>query len=110
MAPPPILTLGDLALGFGGRPLFAEVTLALGPGERLAVVGRNGAGKSTLMKLMAGMVEPDAGERFVKPGAKVSYLPQDPDLGGFSTLGDYAAAELEHVERWRAEAAMEGLK
>ncbi|MEM6358370.1 MAG: ABC-F family ATP-binding cassette domain-containing protein, partial [Pseudomonadota bacterium] len=110
MALPPILTLSDLALGFGGRPLFAEVTLALGPGERLAVVGRNGAGKSTLMKLMAGMVEPDAGERFVKPGAKVSYLPQDPDLAGFATLGDYAGAELEPAERWRAEAAMEGLK
>ncbi|MEO1774282.1 MAG: ABC-F family ATP-binding cassette domain-containing protein [Pseudomonadota bacterium] len=110
MASPPILTLAETTLGFGGRPLFAGITLALGPGERLAVVGRNGAGKSTLMKVMAGLVEADGGARFVRPGAKVSYLPQDPDLAGYASLGDYAAAELDASERWRAEAAMEGLQ
>ncbi|MEM6944455.1 MAG: ABC-F family ATP-binding cassette domain-containing protein, partial [Pseudomonadota bacterium] len=110
MAEPPLLTLSDITLGFGGRPLFAGVELALGPGERLAVVGRNGSGKSTLLKIIAGLTEPDTGTRFVRPGTGVSYLPQDADLSGFATLGDYAAAELEPAERWRAEAAMEGLK
>ncbi|MEO1317582.1 MAG: ABC-F family ATP-binding cassette domain-containing protein [Pseudomonadota bacterium] len=110
MAEPPLLTLSGITLGFGGRPLFGGVELALAPGERLAVVGRNGSGKSTLMKVMAGLVEPDGGERFVRPGTAVSYLPQDPDLSGFATLGDYAAAELDPAERWRAEAAMDGLK
>ncbi len=110
MAPPPILTLDQIRLGFGGRPLFEGVSLVASPGERLALVGRNGSGKSTLLKVMAGIVAPDAGERFAKPGVQVSYLPQEPDLSGFETLGDYAAAELEPAERWRAEAAMEGLK
>jgi len=110
MADPPILTLTDVTLGFGGRPLFADVTLAIQPGERLAVVGRNGSGKSTLMRIMAGLTEPDSGTRFVKPGAQVSYLPQVPDPTRFATLGDYAAADLAEAERWRAEAAMEGLK
>ncbi len=110
MASPPLLTLSDVTLGFGGRPLFAGVTLAIAPGERLCVVGRNGSGKSTLMKVAAGLMEPDGGERFVQPGAKVAYLPQDPDIGAFSTLGDYVAAELPETERWRAEAAMDGLK
>jgi ATP-binding cassette subfamily F protein uup len=59
---------------------------------------------------MAGLVEPDGGERWVQPGAKVSYLPQDPDLSGYATLADYAAADLDEAERWRAEAAMDGLK
>jgi len=110
MAPPPILTLTDITLGFGGRPLFAGVTLAIGPGERLCLVGRNGSGKSTLLKIAAGLAEPDGGERFVQPGRTVAYLPQDPDPTGFATLGDYAAADLAPEERWRAEAAMDGLK
>jgi ATP-binding cassette subfamily F protein uup len=107
---PPLLTLTDITLGFGGKPLFAGVSLAIAPSERLCVVGRNGSGKSTLMKIAAGLVEPDAGEVFVRPGAKVAYLPQDPDPTGFATLGDYAAADLPEVERWRAEAALDGLK
>ena len=110
MAPPPILTLSDIALGFGGRPLFAGVTLAIGPGERLCLVGRNGSGKSTLMRVMAGLAEPDHGERFLQPGRSVAYLPQDPDLRGHATLLAYAAAELAPDQRWRAEAALDALE
>ncbi|MEL6477700.1 MAG: ATP-binding cassette domain-containing protein [Pseudomonadota bacterium] len=110
MAPPPILTLADITLGWGGRPLFAGVELAVSPGERLSVVGRNGSGKSTLMKVIAGMVEPDDGTRFLQPGARVGYLPQEPDFSGHATLGAYAAAGLEVAEAWKAESAMEGLK
>ena len=110
MAPPPILTLSDIALGFGGRPLFAGVTLAIGPGERLCLVGRNGSGKSTLLRVVAGLLEPDHGERFVQPGRSVAYLPQDPDPRGHATLLDYAAAELAPEDRWRAEAALDGLE
>ena len=110
MAPPPLLTLSDIRLGFGGRPLIDGVTLAIAPGERLCVVGRNGSGKSTLLRVMAGLAEPDSGERFVQPGRTVAYLPQDPDPTGHATLLDYAAAELAPEERWRAESALDGLK
>ncbi|MEM6678365.1 MAG: ABC-F family ATP-binding cassette domain-containing protein [Pseudomonadota bacterium] len=110
MAAPPLLTLSEITLGFGGRPLFDGLELAMAPGDRLAVVGRNGSGKSTLMKILAGLTEPDGGARFLRPGTSVAYLRQEPDLSGFATLGDFAAAELDLAERWRAEAAMEGLK
>ncbi|MEO1599814.1 MAG: ATP-binding cassette domain-containing protein [Pseudomonadota bacterium] len=110
MAEPPLLTLAGIRLGWGGRPLFSDLALAVGPGERICVVGRNGSGKSTLMKVMAGLTAPDAGERFVRPGARISYLPQEPDLSAYPTLGAYAAADLDDAERWRAEAAMDGLK
>ena len=102
MATPPLLTLTDVALGFGGRPLFDGVSLTLAADERLCVVGRNGSGKSTLLKIAAGLAEPDRGTRFVQPGARIAYLPQDPDPTGHATLGDYAAAELDESERWRA--------
>jgi len=109
MAVPPLLQLTDLSLTFGGNPLFDGVTLVLQPRDRLALVGRNGSGKSTLMKVMAGLTEPDAGNRTVPPGLKVGYLQQDPDLSAFSTLGDYAASGLAEGEEWRVAAASEGL-
>ncbi|WP_339947527.1 ATP-binding cassette domain-containing protein [uncultured Albimonas sp.] len=110
MAEPPILTLADISLGFGGDPLFSGLSCAVQPGDRICLVGRNGSGKSTLMKVMAALVEADGGDRFLRPGASVGYLPQDPDFAGFATLGDYVAEPLDDAERWRAEMAMEGLK
>ena len=109
MALPPLLTLTDIRLTFGGDPVFADLSCAVHPGERVALVGRNGSGKSTLMKVMAGIVEADAGERFVQPGMKLGWLPQDPSFDGFATLADYVAADLPETERWRAEMEMEGL-
>ena len=54
MAGPPIVALRGVSLGFGERPLFAELSLAIGRGDRVCLVGRNGSGKSTLMKVLAG--------------------------------------------------------
>jgi ATP-binding cassette subfamily F protein uup len=110
MAPPPILTLADMSLGFGGDPLFQGVSLAVHPSERIALVGRNGSGKSTLMKVMAGMVAADEGTRFLRPGLTVGYMAQDPDFTGYATLGDFVAAAVDPAEFWRAEMAMEGVK
>jgi ATP-binding cassette subfamily F protein uup len=110
MASAPLLQLSDVSLGFGGRPLFAHVDLVIQPGDRLALVGRNGSGKSTLLKVIAGLIEPDSGSRSVAPGVRVGYMEQDPDLTGFATLGEWAAAGLEPSERWRLEAAAGGLK
>jgi ATP-binding cassette subfamily F protein uup len=94
----PLLSLQDISLGFGGRPLFEHVDLGVAPGERIALVGRNGSGKSTLLKLLASEIEPDDGELVVRQGVRVSYLPQEPDLSGYSTVGEYAAAGLPQGE------------
>lgn len=110
MAPTPVLTLADLTLGFGGDPLIAGVTLAVQPGERVALVGRNGSGKSTLMKLMAGLIAPDSGARFLQPGLRAAYMAQDPGFAGFATLGAFVEAGMDDAERWRAEMAMEGVR
>ncbi len=91
---PPILMLRDTHLTFGGMPLLEGAELSVSQGERLCVVGRNGSGKSTLLKIAAGLIEADAGERFVQPGATVRYLAQEPDLSGFATTLAYIEAGL----------------
>ena len=91
---PPLLQLKDIALTFGGTPLFERAELSVSSGERVSLVGRNGSGKSTLLKIAAGLVEPDRGSVFVQPGAIVRYLPQEPDLSGFATTLAYVEAGL----------------
>jgi ATP-binding cassette subfamily F protein uup len=92
---PPLLTLEGIGLTFGGAPLLVDAALSIAPGERLALVGRNGSGKSTLMKIAAGLVEADRGERFVHPRATLRYLPQEPDLSGYPTVASYVEASLQ---------------
>jgi ATP-binding cassette subfamily F protein uup len=92
--PPPLIQLADIALTFGGTPLLEGVELSVSAGERVCLVGRNGSGKSTLLKIVAGMIEPDGGARFVQPGADVRYLPQEPDLSGFASTLAYVESGL----------------
>ncbi|MDP4991046.1 MAG: ABC-F family ATP-binding cassette domain-containing protein [Marivita lacus] len=110
MAIIPLLQLNDISLTFGGEPVFHDLSLVVQPGDRVALVGRNGSGKSTLMKVMAGLVEPDRGDRVVPPGISTGYMEQDPDLSGFATLGDYAMHGLDPSELYKVERAGEGLK
>lgn len=110
MARAPLLQLSGISLTFGGEPIFDGLDLVVQPQDRVALVGRNGSGKSTLLKVMAGLVEPDRGERVVPAGTSVGYMEQDPDLSAFATLGDYAASGLAHGEEYRVEMAAEGLK
>src|SRR5689334_5791736 len=91
---PPLLTLQDIHLTFGGTPLLEGAELSIGERERVCLVGRNGSGKSTLLRIAAGLVESDRGARFAQPGATIRYLPQEPDLTGFPTTLAYVEAGL----------------
>ena len=90
----PLIQLKDIALTFGGTPLLTDVELAVEAGDRVCLIGRNGSGKSTLLKIVAGLIEPDRGTRFVQPGATVRYLPQEPDFSGAATTLAYVEAGL----------------
>lgn len=94
MAAPPLLSLQNIQLTFGGTQLLEAAELIVSPGQRIALVGRNGSGKSTLLKIAAGIVQHDAGVRFIEPSATVRYLPQEPDLSQFSTTLAYVEAGL----------------
>ena len=92
--PPPLLTLQDIHLTFGGTPLLEGAELSIGERERVCLVGRNGSGKSTLVKIAAGSVEADRGVRFAQPGATIRYLPQEPDLTGYASVLSYVQGGL----------------
>ncbi|CUH67298.1 putative ABC transporter ATP-binding protein YjjK [Thalassovita gelatinovora] len=64
----------------GGKKCFENIHLNFLPGVKIGVVGVNGSGKSTLMRIMAGMDKEYSGEAWAAEGAKVGYLPQEPDL------------------------------
>ena len=72
-----LLTLRDISVAFGGPPVLQDVRLNVEPGDRACVTGRNGEGKSTLLKVMAGALEPDAGEVVRADGLRAAYLSQD---------------------------------
>ena len=95
MAAAPILALQNIRLTLGSTLLLEDAELSITSGEKVALVGRNGSGKSTLLKIAAGEIEADGGRRFLQPGVTIRYLPQEPDLTGYATTLDYAAAGLE---------------
>ncbi len=64
----------------GGKKCFENIRLSFLPGVKIGVVGVNGSGKSTLMRIMAGLDTDYVGEAWAAEGAKVGYLPQEPQL------------------------------
>ncbi len=72
----------------GGKKCFENIRLSFLPGVKIGVVGVNGAGKSTLMRIMAGIDKDFTGEAWAAEGAKVGYLPQEPQLDESLTVRD----------------------
>jgi len=103
-ARPPIVGLKDVRLQDGSVMLFDGVDLGIEARARACLVGRNGAGKSTLMRLIAGEVEPDGGRRFVQPGLRFAFVPQEPVINGARVL-DYVASG--GAAEYEAEAALD---
>lgn len=91
---PPLLSLKDIELHWGADPVLDALEMHIGANDRLCIIGRNGAGKSTLMKVIAGLIEADGGERWLQPGTRVAYLPQEPNAEGHKNLKDYIVAGL----------------
>jgi len=70
----------------GGKKCFENIRLSFLPGVKIGVVGVNGSGKSTLMRIMAGIDKDFTGEAWAAEGAKVGYLPQEPELDTTKTV------------------------
>ena len=72
-----MISAANLSIQFGAKPLFENVSVTFGNGNRYGLIGANGCGKSTLMKILAGQLEPSVGNVSVDPNARVGQLSQD---------------------------------
>ena len=97
----PILALRDARLAFGDKLLFEGLTLFLGRGDRIALVGANGTGKSTLLKCLGGVIDLDSGVRFVRPGTTIAWVPQEIEVPEGQSVNEFVS---------RADQARDGLK
>src|SRR6201999_1264949 len=81
-----LLNLERVGKAYGVRSLLDEVSLGVGAGERIGVVGRNGDGKTTLLNLMTGLVPPDGGRVSRQRGLLVGHLRQHDELADTHTV------------------------
>lgn len=72
-----MISSNNLTIQFGDKPLFENVSVKFGGGNRYGLIGANGCGKSTLMKLLGGDLQPTSGSVFVDPNERVGKLRQD---------------------------------
>ncbi len=68
------------------KKIIEDLYLSFFPDAKIGVIGVNGTGKSSLLRIMAGEDDTFSGEAWIRPGAKVGYLPQEPDLGAAKTV------------------------
>ncbi len=81
-----IASLKNLIVEFGDRRVIDRVSVLCEEGAVIGLIGGNGAGKSTLFNVLAGRLEPTAGERFLHPKVRIGYLLQNSGLSGGRTM------------------------
>jgi nitrate/nitrite transport system ATP-binding protein len=109
----PALQINGLSKGYPGTPVLKDINLSVAEGEFLAILGFSGTGKTTLISLIAGLIEPDAGEILVKgkpvsgPGGETSLVFQSYSLFPWLTVeGNVAlAVDAVHKDKGKAERA-----
>jgi len=86
-------------LSFGDRDLLKDITLRIAAGSRCCLTGANGSGKSTLMKIIAGVISADSGERAVQKNTRISYLPQAGIIHHGRSLRDEAETAYGYIHK-----------
>ncbi|TCC56488.1 ABC transporter ATP-binding protein [Kribbella pittospori] len=102
MAAPNLVNLEAVSKGFGTRTLLDSLSLGVGRGERVGVVGRNGDGKSTLLRLLARREEPDSGRITHNRDLRLGYLGQSDDLDPEQTVLHAVLGDVE-TYTWAAD-------
>jgi ATPase subunit of ABC transporter with duplicated ATPase domains len=89
---PATLVARDLSLSFGDHVVLSGVDVVVAPRARIGVIGPNGTGKTTLLRILGGLLVPDAGSvRLAPPAATVGYLPQEPERRPGETVRAFLA-------------------
>jgi len=101
-----IYHMQGLSKAYGAKKVLDNVHLQFYPDAKIGVLGPNGSGKSTLLKIMAGRDTEYTGEAWVAEGAKVGYLPQEPELDPQKTVRenvmDGVAEKQAKLDRYNA--------
>ncbi|HBM83509.1 MAG TPA: ABC transporter ATP-binding protein, partial [Halieaceae bacterium] len=99
----PLLKLESLQLHYGTQVLLDDVDLTIRRGERWGLLGRNGAGKTTLLRVLAGELQTDSGDRWLRPGVRIARLQQTLPDADSSTVYDVVAEGLAEAGKLLAE-------
>jgi len=99
----PLLRLDNASLHYGNLALLDNVNFSISRGSKIGLLGRNGAGKTTLLKVLAGEIEPDSGERWLRPGTRIAWLRQILPDADEQTVYDVVASGLAETGRLLAE-------
>lgn len=104
-----MVSIENLCVEFGVKPLFEEIGFVVNPRDRIALVGKNGAGKSTLLKIIAGLQQPTSGVVARPKEMTIGYLPQVMEVNDTRTLEEETALAFtgQHVEEWTMRADMD---
>src|SRR5690606_33663984 len=96
----PVITTSNLTIQFGAKPLFENVSVKFGEGNRYGLIGANGSGKSTFMKIIGGDLEPSSGNVALDPGVRLGKLRQD--QFAFEDVRVLDVVLMGHEEIWAA--------
>ena len=88
-----LFTLRSATKDFGIKEILRDASFSLDEGDKVGLIGTNGSGKSTLLKMIAGLEPFDGGDFWVNPGAKIVYLPQQPDFEADHTVLEQVFAD-----------------
>ncbi|MCU0517511.1 MAG: ABC-F family ATP-binding cassette domain-containing protein [Oscillatoria sp. Prado101] len=88
-----IFTLQSVKKDFGIKEILKDASFSLGATDKVGLIGTNGSGKSTLLKMIAGIEPVDSGQILVNSGARIVYLPQQPDLDESRTVLEQVFAD-----------------
>src|SRR5262245_32329409 len=94
-----MLSISGVSKAYGGRTLFADVSLQVGREDRIGLVGPNGAGKSTLLSLILKSESPDVGKIILERNVTVGHLPQETAPVGGETVLELATAITPEIGR-----------
>lgn len=98
-----MISIDQLSVEFGTRPLFNDVSYVVNERDRIALVGKNGAGKSTMLKIIAGVEHPTGGCVSIPRGITVGYLPQVMVLSDTCTVRSEAEKAFSHLHEIEAD-------
>src|ERR1035438_1514609 len=95
-----MLSTSNVAVQFGAKPLFEQVTVKFSDGNRYGLIGANGCGKSTLMKVLGGDLDASAGDVMLQTGMRLGKLNQN--QFGYEDERVIDVVMSGHVELWNA--------